>query len=245
MCGERAAAEVIDFRNQRILIIAPHPDDEVLGCGGLIARAKREGAKVFVLYLTVGTIRDFSKRGRSTAAERTRELERVARFLRFDGWRIAFVGNDYHMRLDTLAQKDIIHEIERGEKISLEVLRPTLLLMCHPHDYNQDHRQAASAAIAATRPGNVYKHLQRHVLAYENPTNSWMVAETQPLLNFFVELKREDFAAKVKALSLYRSQMKHPQSIVSPAAVTALARLRGMQSGVALAEAFEAKRFLI
>ena len=113
---------MISFKDQKVLILAPHPDDEVFGAGGLIHRIKREGGKVYILYLTVGTTRDFSKRGGSTEKERVREIEKAAKFLKYDGWKIAFPGNDYHMKLDSVPQLHLINEIERGDKISLEII---------------------------------------------------------------------------------------------------------------------------
>ena len=72
------------FKNKKILIISPHPDDEVFGCGGLIHRCKREGGEVYVLYLTVGTTKDFSAKGISTLDERMNEVEKVVKFLKID-----------------------------------------------------------------------------------------------------------------------------------------------------------------
>ena len=45
-----------NFKNERLLVIAPHADDEVLGCGGLISRVKKDGGKVYVLIFNVGSI---------------------------------------------------------------------------------------------------------------------------------------------------------------------------------------------
>ena len=50
---------MFDFKGQKLLVIAPHPDDEVIGCAGLIQKIKNGGGKVFVLFLTVGDTNDF------------------------------------------------------------------------------------------------------------------------------------------------------------------------------------------
>ncbi|KKR86620.1 MAG: hypothetical protein UU34_C0012G0018 [Candidatus Curtissbacteria bacterium GW2011_GWA1_41_11] len=52
----------MDFKKQKLLVIAPHPDDEVIGCGGLIAKIKDAGGQVYVLFLTVGDSRDFTSK---------------------------------------------------------------------------------------------------------------------------------------------------------------------------------------
>ena len=58
----------VDWSRQRVLVLAPHPDDEVLGCGGLMSRVKDAGGEVYVHFLTVGDTADFSAAGLSTAA---------------------------------------------------------------------------------------------------------------------------------------------------------------------------------
>jgi N-acetylglucosamine malate deacetylase 1 len=236
---------MIQLKDHKVLVVAPHPDDEVFGCGGFIHRVKREGGKVYVLFMTVGTTKDFSRRGISTSRERLRELEHVAKYLDFDNYKIAFPGDSYHLRLDMIPQKDLVNEIERGEGISLEAIQPTIVVRHPTHDYNQDHRAVASAVITATRPASPsLKSLQRIILTAEMPTDSWTHEETLAPPNFFVTLDADDLHAKVKALRLYASQMKHGSNLLSERAVNSLAQLRGMQSGGSFAEAFFTKRLI-
>ncbi|MBI4128572.1 MAG: PIG-L family deacetylase [Parcubacteria group bacterium] len=236
---------MISLRNQVIFIVSPHPDDEVLGCGGLIHKAKNNGARVYVLYLTVGTTKDFSQTGISTGDERIQEVMRVADYLRLDGYAFAFPGDEYHLKLDAIPQKDIIHAIERGGDISLQSVNPTMLLFPQAGDYNQDPRVAATAALAATRPTPPeYKSLQRIVASYEYPPSTWTVESSQTPPNLFIELSEVDLASKVEALSLYASQLKNPNGPLSVKAVKELAQMRGIQSGVPYAEAYTLKRFL-
>src|SRR4051812_37714177 len=130
---------MLDLRKQKLLVVAPHPDDEILGCGGLIKKIKDAGGKVYVLFLTVGTTADYSRSGKSTDEERIQEIENVAKYLDFDGFEIAFPGNEYHLRLDTLPQKDVIGAIEKNTSVSIDVIKPTIIATTHPNDYNQDH----------------------------------------------------------------------------------------------------------
>ena len=94
--------------SDKLLVIAPHPDDEVIGCGGLIQKVKKAGGKVYVIFLTNGTTNDFSKNGPSTENERDEEIKKVSKFLDFDDYHIAFEGNDFHLKLDTIGQKKIM-----------------------------------------------------------------------------------------------------------------------------------------
>lgn len=234
----------MDFpRHRTLLVIAPHPDDEIFGCGGLISRMKRAGGKVYILYLTVGTTKDFSKKGSSTLDERMKEIEKVSRYMGFDGYRVAFPGDDYHLQLDALPQKQLIHEIERGEGISLEAIKPTTLAIPSSYDYNQDHRAANRAAITATRPvPGEFKHLVPTVLEYEFPYFTWTSEAERPSPNVFVSLDEKTLKAKLHALSLYKSQMKVKHSPISEHGAEMLARLRGIHAGMRAAEAFILRR---
>ncbi|MDP2692851.1 MAG: PIG-L family deacetylase, partial [bacterium] len=119
---------MLKFGPQRLLVIAPHPDDEVIGCGGLIKKIKDENGKVYVLYMTVGDTKDFSKKGFSSLNERLKEIDAVAKYLKVDGWDIALPGDDYHLKLDTLGQKALMDIIERESKVSIEKIKPTIVV---------------------------------------------------------------------------------------------------------------------
>jgi len=232
----------MDFKKQRLLVIAPHPDDEVIGCGGLIAKIKDAGGKVYVLFLTVGDTRDFTKEGLSTAKERIKEIEDVAKFLKYDDWDLAFEGNDYHLRLDTLGQKALMDVIERDSKVAIEKVKPTIIAFTSPESYNQDHRIAGFSAHASARPQpKGAKHFVETVLAYEEPADGWTTAKN-PHPNFFVELSEDNLFAKTSAVNLYKSQARSAPSVRSKETIEALVRLRGSQCGVSYAEGFTAYR---
>lgn len=237
---------MLKFESMTALVIAPHPDDEIFGCGGMIHRLKSTNNKVFVLYMTVGTTADFSARGQSTAEERIAEVEQVARLLDFDGYAIAFPGDEYHLKLDAVPQKDLVHAIERAGDISLQGLRPDIVLTPSSADYNQDHRTISCATMTAVRPGSPrYKSFQPLVLTYELPYCQWHLADALPTPSLFVSLETADIDAKLAALELYKSQLKAPESPLSLHGVRALAGYRGLQCGAAAAEAFQIKRFVL
>lgn len=237
---------MLQLAKQKLLIIAPHPDDEVLGCGGLIKKVKDAGGKVYVLFLTVGTTLEYAKHGTTTADERIAEIEAVAKFLRYDDFQIAFLGDEYHLKLDTLPQKQLMYEIERGNKLSLEKLQPTMILTPPMHDYNQDHRAATQAVIAAARPApDDTKPFQKIVLGYESvPTAEWAATFIHNP-NFFVPLTEEELDTKLKALSLYKSQVRHGAHPRSLQSVKTLARYRGIACGSEASEAYYSYRFVL
>lgn len=236
---------MVGLKNQRLLIIAPHPDDEVLGCGGLIKRVKEAGGKVFILFMTVGNTNDFAKNGHSTSQSRIKEIENVAKYLKYDDYHLAFPGDAFHLKLDRLPQFELISAIEKGP-LSLARIKPTIIASPQVSDYNQDHRSVAQAVMAATRPApDEFKPLQRLVLGYEfSATALW---STQPSNNpnFFVELEKGDLEAKIKALRLYSSQLRNGYHSRSVHVLKSLAYLRGSQSGVQSAEAFFSYRIVV
>lgn len=233
------------LEKQKLLVIAPHPDDEVLGCGGLIQSVKDNGGKVYILFLTIGDTEDYRKEGLSTGSERMQEIENVAKFLKYDDYRIAFHGNKYHLRLDQMAQLDIMKELENGS-LSLNTIQPDIVATPYFSDYNQDHRAATMALFGATRPTpHDQKPLQKMILGYESvPTAGWWdSAKTN--MNYYLQLSDESLETKIEALKLYKSQVRlgnHPRAIAS---IRKLASMRGIEAGAGAAEAFYSYRMII
>jgi LmbE family N-acetylglucosaminyl deacetylase len=234
----------IDWSQQRILILAPHPDDETLGCGGLISKAKAAGAEVYVQFLTVGDTADHSERGFSTAVERYAEIKEVADHFRWDDWHIAFPGDEYHLKLDRMPRFELVGAIERHSPLSIDTLRPTLVCAPHRTSYNQDHQAAAEAAHTALRPSNArLRHHPPLVLAYEEAADQWRHEATTPP-NLLVDLTERDLAAKVDGMRLYGTQTHDHPHTRSEQTLRSLAVLRGMQGGSALAEGYHVLRWL-
>lgn len=234
------------FDNKKVLIIAPHPDDEVFGCGGLIAKLNRLNCSIYVLYVTVGVTRDFSASGSSGPEERLEEIEKVASFYQFADYELALPGNEYHLRLDGLPNSELISLIERDSKVSLQSIQPDIVITTDSDDYNQDHRALYSAVITATRPAdNTFKAFQPIVLTYELPYSNWGHSDAPERATLYVELSDEDFTHKVEALKFYSSQLKSENSPLSVEGITAQARYRGLQTQSRYAEAFKIKRMIV
>jgi len=231
----------LDLARQRLLVVAPHPDDEVLGCGGLIPKVKKAGGEVHVLVMTVGSIAQYG--GESDTKVRMKELENVAKFLKYDSYRMALLGDKYHLRLDQVPKKELVDIIESGEKVSLSVTKPTMVCIPYLHSTNQDHVAVAEAAFTACRPvEGKSKPIPKIVLSYEQPEIAWSRVTFSP--NLFIDISSE-IKTKIDALKLYSSQIRqepHPRSAEN---LTCIAELRGRQVGVKAAEAFECHRLVL
>ena len=233
------------LKNQILLVVAPHPDDEILGCGGLIHKIKQEGGRVYVLFMTVGDTKEYSQNGHSTTAERLREIEKAAKYLQYDDYAIAFAGNQYHLRLDTIPQKDVIAQIETEASVSLKSVKPTMIATPYLEDYNQDHRNTTKAVFSASRPVPPdMKPFQSLVLGYEcvSVADWWSHPRT---LNTYIPLSDDDLETKISSLALYESQIRlgyHARSLHS---IKTLAYFRGLHIGVKAAEGFYSYRFVL
>src|SRR3989344_8242793 len=116
----------MELKKERLLIIAPHADDEVLGCCGLINKVKENGGKVFVIVLSIG---GFEKIGfkKITKEIWKKEFLKVIKFLKIDDFDITYFDDNCFLKLDTIPQSELINTIELKSKISLSRIKPTIV----------------------------------------------------------------------------------------------------------------------
>ncbi|WP_214321304.1 PIG-L deacetylase family protein [Nonomuraea sediminis] len=220
-------------RYDRVLVISPHADDEVLGCGGLLAAQSAAGADVHILYLAVDGMHHYGLDGATTYEQRLDEIESVRETLGFT-YEIAYGDRDLTERLDTLPRRELVDLFERA----LNERRPDLLLVPSFADYDQDHRAVFDAAFAAARPiaPQFGKWLVPNVFMYEMSKIQW-ASEPMPRHTVYCDITRF-IETKLVALRGYKSQYRPSPHIRSEESVTALATLRGAEIGVPHAEAF-------
>ncbi|GAA2288416.1 PIG-L family deacetylase [Nonomuraea roseoviolacea subsp. roseoviolacea] len=227
-------------RFERVLVISPHADDEVLGCGGLMAAQADAGAEVHVLFLAVDGMRHYGLDGATTYRQRLDEIEDVRATLGFS-YEIAYGDRDLTERLDTLPRRELVDLFERA----LNERRPDLLLLPSFADYDQDHRAVFAAGFAAARPiaQQFGKWLVPHVFLYEMSKIQW-ASEPMPRSTAYCDIGAY-MERKLEALRGYRSQHRPSPHIRSEESVTALATLRGAEIGVERAEAFGVLRTVL
>lgn len=223
-----------------VLVIAAHPDDEVLGCGGSMARLAEEGAAVHVHFLADGV----GARGRATGPDaKALKARRGAALKACDILGAASVtfGDFPDNRLDSLPLLDVIKQVEAR----MEAVRPGLVLTHHTGDLNIDHRRVHDAVVTACRP--YPSQTVRSLLFFELPSSTeWQTpgsgAPFTP--NWFVDISKT-LARKIEALKAYRMEMRPWPHARSVEAITHLARWRGATVGVEAAEAFLLGRTII
>ena len=221
---------------QNILVIAAHPDDEVLGCGGTIAKYARAGAVVNVAFLADGV----NARDQVEDAELAQRQQAARNALEILGTRPPSFGTFPDNRMDSVALLDIIKSIEER----IDEYRPDLVLTHHAGDVNVDHRRIHEAIAAACRPqaGHPVRSLRFFEVA---SSTEWQLPGSGPAFtpNWFEDISAT-FDAKMAALEAYATEMRawpHPRSMEG---VAALAKWRGATIGVDAAEAFVLGRHL-
>jgi LmbE family N-acetylglucosaminyl deacetylase len=167
----------------------------------------------------------------------------VMKFLEVDGYEVLFDDDALHERLDTLPQRTLIEQIEYGAALSLEALRPSMVLF-PARSYNQDHMATFRACLAATRPASAgARHLVPNVLAYDNTTAFWSVPDESFTPNVFVDIS-EHLDAKAEAMRRYSSQQRPAPFHASVEGARTTAAYHGGQVSIAAAEAFQALRLM-
>jgi len=223
-----------------LLVIAPHPDDEILGCGGLIAKIKDLKGRVYIIMFAVGNVKQFG--GESRTDKRRREVRNVMEFMKIDGYEIIYTDDNIHLKLDILPRKELIDIIEYKAKFSIANINPDIIAIPSLACQNQDHEAVFHASFTACRP-RVKEGLNNApmVLVYEQPDILWTSRGFRP--NFYVDISNY-LNIKLRALSLYSSQMRKEPNLRSIENVERMARLRGSEVCVEAAEAFECYRFV-
>jgi LmbE family N-acetylglucosaminyl deacetylase len=223
------------MQKERILVVAAHPDDEVLGCGGTIARHADAGDDVRVLIVAEGATARMLERDRTVASQELSTLARAAhRASRILG------ANDIELldypdnRLDSIDRLDLIKKIE--ERIDRHM--PHVVYVHHAGDVNIDHRCLHEAVVTACRP--TPGHPVRRLLSYEVASSTeWQPPGSGATFNpnWFVNISAQ-WPRKKQALEAYKAEMRTWPHVRSIEALEHLARLRGAQVGVEAAEAF-------
>lgn len=203
---------------KKVLVIASHMDDEILGCGGTINKHIEQGDEVSVLYICSKQSVRF---GNAILEERKAHARKVAELLQIKN--IYFADLPLIM-LDSIPQLDVVTAIE---KVIFEV-KPEILY-CHPYeDINSDHRIVNQSAVVWCRPSKT--PFLKKVYFYEIFSSNPNFAP-----NYYVDIS-EQIDKKLEALSLYTTEINVQTRNIET--TRAVAKYRGAEINVEYAEAF-------
>jgi LmbE family N-acetylglucosaminyl deacetylase len=228
---------------QRLLVVAPHADDEVIGSGGLIAKLKALGGEAFVQVASVGDLDHYDgKRGDVNGSTRLKELAAAMECLGVDDFEVLFEDSHRHLRLDEVSRRDLVNLLERDSRLAIDRIRPTIIAFPAP-SYNQDHEAVYKAAMTASRPHLArLKPFQRLVLVADAPQLCWNPNGFRP--NFYVDIT-DYLDRKLEAFRCHRSQQRPDPHNGGVESLRLLALSRGREVSVEAAEAYECYRFLV
>lgn len=220
---------------KRILVVAAHPDDEVLGCGATIMKHIAEGDTVHTLIMAEGlTSRDLTRNVEVRAGELSELHSSANRSAEFLGVTRLIMHSFPDNRMDGVNLLDVVKKIE----FEVDEYKPDIVYTHHAGDVNVDHRVTHDAVVTACRslPGESV----REILFFETLSSTeWQMMTADKIFqpNVYVDVT-EFIDKKRQVLEFYASEMReypHPRSYKG---VELLAQYRGLTIGVPYAEAF-------
>ena len=219
---------------KRIMILAAHPDDEVLGCGGIISKYRNQKVDFKIVFIGEGSSCRFDDPLNFLALDAIKQRELAA----LSAMKILGV-DDYEFHNMPCGRFNQIPIIEINKIIERAIVNfcPDTILMHSLYDANNDHKIVFKSAIMATRPSIQNKILK--LLTYEVPSSSEWAYSASFMPNIFEQLQSEDMQRKWQALLCYQTEIKPFPFPRSQEGLKTFAMMRGMQSGFQFAEAFQ------
>ena len=226
---------------ETILVVAAHPDDEVLGCGGSIAWHTNRGDNVIVLILADGVTsrKYFDKQEKNSSEVELRQLN-AKNANDILGVKELVMLSYPDNQMDSVPLLDVVQEIE----CLINIHNPSVIYTHSSSDVNIDHCVVHDAVIVACRPqpsNNI-----RELLFFEIPSSTeWRPPASRAMFspNWHINIS-DTLAMKLEALAIYESELREFPHSRSIAAVEYLARWRDASVGLDAAEAFELGRFI-
>lgn len=221
---------------KKILILSPHADDEILGCGGFISKYSKQNYHINVLILTnanIGAPEIYSPKEIKLLRNEAKKANDLI------GTKKLFFENLPAINLNNYPVYKITNIINKY----VSDINPEIVLIPSKNDIHDDHKIIFKAAKVSMRPNKI-SNLKK-ILSYEVLSETeWNEEGKSFNPNYFVRLKKSDINNKVKAFLKYKSQVKkfpHPRS---KEAIINLSRVRGSQAFIEYAEAFRVEKIL-
>ena len=220
---------------KNILLVVAHRDDETIGCGGTIVKLSKSNYKIFGISMTDG-ISSRNKFNSTDIKNRHKNSIKAANILGFK-WLDKFSGNFQDNKMDNSSILEVVKVIEKAKKF----IKPVLVYTHFPDDLNIDHQIVAKATMTAFRPK--FKETCEKIFAFEVPSSTDYANFKKKIFkpNHYVNIDKF-WKKKLQALKAYKGEMmKYPNSR-SLKGLESLARYRGNQVGLKMAESFQILR---
>ena len=221
--------------NNSVLVVAAHPDDEVLGCGGTIIKHAERGDEINLLFMTNGVssrseTSDEDIKNRLKASKLANSVLGVNSVKYLD-----FPDN----AMDSIPLLNIVKEVE----LLVNKLKPSIVYTHHFGDLNVDHQLTNDAVMTACRakPNSTVKEIYGFEVLSSTEWSNPKKAVFNPTL--FIDISKQ-FQKKIKAVKVYANEIESPPHSRSIEHIEVLAKHRGYSIGNDKSEAFEVYRIL-
>lgn len=222
----------------KVLVVAAHPDDEVLGCGGTVARLANDGCEVYTLILCRGIAGRYENGDAEKIKSEIEELKKQTHAANETiGVKEVFFHDFPDNRFDTIALLDLVKVIEQVK----DSIKPDIVFTHCAGDLNIDHQITYKAVLTATRP--LSEETVRQIYSFEVLSSTEWNYPLSFSPNVFFDISGV-IEAKTKAMSQYKSELRefpHPRSLEG---AKSNAKVWGMKAGLKYAEAFECVRWI-
>jgi LmbE family N-acetylglucosaminyl deacetylase len=228
------------MKMRKIVVVAAHPDDEILGAGGTVRKAILNGDEAYAILLGEGQTSRWDTRDladKSAVVSLHQDSYAASKVI---GFREIYFESLPDNRFDSVALLDVVKIVEKH----IKEIRPDVVYTHHSGDLNIDHRITNEAVLTATRPISGYS--VREIYGFETVSSTeWNFGNRKESFfpSKYVDVT-ETFEVKCKAMEQYHSELcdfPHPRSLQM---LKALAQVRGGTVGVPLAESFEVIRIV-
>ena len=216
--------------SRRILLVAPHADDELFGAGGTLLRMKAQGHVIKLVLVACSDILLNHLHRKVAGDTRRREFEESARILSTEESIIYFMKDS---ELDAQPIAQLVSHLDRD----IDEFKPDVIFIPEP-SYHQDHQHVHRACVAALRPTK--ERLPSRILAYEVPTSTGIQDRFVP--NVYVDVS--DFVEEKKSVlkDVYASQYSAERGKLTIDGMVRHGSYRGIEAGLEHAEAFQLLR---
>ena len=217
----------------RVLIVAAHPDDEAIGCGGTISKHKKNGDSIHFIFMTDGV--SARKSTIKSKLIRNKGLKQCLKILKPDSYKcLDFRDNE----MDKVSLLKVVKEIEKA----LEKIKPNIVYTHSETDLNVDHQIVARAVKTATRPypEQPVKELYSFFI---NSSSEWNFGISNNAPNFYVDIS-DYIKDKEELLKAYQTEMRDPPHARSIENILNTNKICGSICGTNYAEAFKVIRIL-
>jgi LmbE family N-acetylglucosaminyl deacetylase len=217
------------LKKKKVLVFAPHPDDETLGCGGFLLNLKKSGNEINWLIFT--EMKEEYGWNSNQVLQKKKQILSVSKKY---GFKNLYSLGYKPSSLDEVSNTELVSKIKK----ILTSLKPDIILIPHHADIHTDHQVAHKVILSAAK--NFRNKYIKTIISYETLSETEFASPIKDnifLPNFYVDISN-NFEKKLQIMKIYKQELMKEPFPRSKSSIKAQARVRGSRIGVKFAEAF-------